>query len=194
MDINTDMINLNYNKEIIIFDDLGLKYATDELYSIVTNNFFPWYFTPRTIIEPEFQPTYNKEEFGEYEFMQHLFVSNYTENSPNMGIAVKMLDMFSEKSGIKFSKIVRAQANFIEEKKMAKPSAPHTDYADPHYVMLVYLNDSDGDTVFYTEDLIETQRVSPKSGRFVVFDGSIIHSATPPVETKNRIVFSSFIC
>ena len=64
---------------------------------------------------------------------------------------------------------------------------PHTDQNFPHWVCLYYINDSDGDTIFFGEDKKEIKRVSPKKGRIAFFDGSIYHAGTPS-ETKSRAV------
>jgi hypothetical protein len=42
--------------------------------------------------------------------------------------------------------------------------------------ILYYLNDAEGDTVFYDESNKIIEKVSPKSGRVVLFDASIEHS------------------
>ena len=67
---------------------------------------------------------------------------------------------------------------------------PHIDTDTPHWVCLYYVNNSDGDTVFYKDDKItEIRRVSPKKGRIAFFDGSIYHASTPS-ETKSRAVIN----
>jgi len=178
---------LNYNKEILVFDDLDLTNVTDELYAIVTTNEFPWYFLPRTVKNPD---PYDKQIFNEYDHLTHVFIIDKTKNSEYMSIPIKMLDVFSEKSGIKFNTILRVQSNLILEKKFNKPSAPHIDCDDKHYVLLIYLNDSDGDTILFNDNMEEIKRITPKRGRFVLFDGSIKHSVIPPINTKHRIVFN----
>ena len=65
---------------------------------------------------------------------------------------------------------------------------PHMDFKSPHWVCLYYVNDSDGDTVFFKNDMkTEIKRVSPKKGRIAFFDGSILHAGTPS-ETNSRAV------
>ena len=59
-------------------------------------------------------------------------------------------------------------------------SAIHTDLTHPHWVCLYYVNDSDGDTVFFDDNNNEIKRVSPKKGRIAFFDGSIRHTASSP--------------
>lgn len=57
---------------------------------------------------------------------------------------------------------------------------PHIDFDVPHTVVLYYLNDSDGDTLLYNKQGQIMKRVSPKKGRALVFDGSILHSGGIP--------------
>jgi len=58
---------------------------------------------------------------------------------------------------------------------------PHVDLNFPHTSLIYYVNDSDGDTVFFQPDYktIYTS-VTPKKGRCVVFNGLIPHSAGIP--------------
>lgn len=54
---------------------------------------------------------------------------------------------------------------------------PHVDYKTPHLVLLYYINTTDGDTVLYQGDKI-IERITPKRGRSVLFDGSIVHASS----------------
>jgi hypothetical protein len=59
----------------------------------------------------------------------------------------------------------------------------HTDFPnmEGYITCIYYVNDSDGDTLFFKPDgKTEIARVTPKKGRFVYFDGSIPHSGHPP--------------
>ena len=70
---------------------------------------------------------------------------------------------------------------------------PHIDFPEPHWVCLYYVNDSDGDTIFYGEDQkTEIKRVSPKKGRIAFFEGSIYHSASVPTKNHRIIVNINF--
>ena len=70
-------------------------------------------------------------------------------------------------------------------------SAIHTDLIDfPHWVCLYYINDSDGDTIFYNDNLEEIKRVSPKKGKIVFFDGSIKHTGSIPKTLRANINFN----
>ena len=70
------------------------------------------------------------------------------------------------------------------------PQAPHRDIEMPHYVCLYYVNDSDGDTIFYDDDQkTEIKRIPPKKGRIAFFDGSIYHCGSKP-KNSTRIVIN----
>jgi len=86
---------------------------------------------------------------------------------------------------------------------------PHVDYNKqfPHISCIIYMNDSDGDTIIFNErsenysteeldkisidDLTIKKRVQPKKGRVVLFDGSLIHTGCSPYNNKNRILLNS---
>ena len=75
------------------------------------------------------------------------------------------------------------------------PQSIHKDY--PHLdivqdVCLYYVNDSDGDTIFYDENETEVKRVTPKKGRVVFFDGSYYHSASSPSKNTRVILNYNF--
>lgn len=55
----------------------------------------------------------------------------------------------------------------------------HVDYQIPHLVLIYYVNTVDGDTLIYENDKI-VERVSPKRGRCLLFDGSLQHTSTSP--------------
>ena len=72
---------------------------------------------------------------------------------------------------------------------------PHVDLQQEHLVALYYVCDSDGDTIIYNErhepaDKVYTvkQRVTPKQGRMVLFDGSLYHTAEQPEHNVRCVV------
>ena len=69
------------------------------------------------------------------------------------------------------------------------PQKPHKDISEPHLVCLYYVNDSDGDTIFFDDNNDEIKRISPKKGRIAFFDGSILHCGTPS-DTRSRAVIN----
>jgi len=67
---------------------------------------------------------------------------------------------------------------------------PHVDLDDKsHTVVLYYVNDSDGDTFFFDENMNIEKRITPKRGKAVMFDGSIFHASSMPSK-KPRITLN----
>ena len=71
---------------------------------------------------------------------------------------------------------------------------PHIDIHDrKHIVALYYVCDSDGDTIIYnerkeSESYTIKQRVTPKQGRMVIFDGWLMHTAEQPLNNTRCVV------
>ena len=78
---------------------------------------------------------------------------------------------------------------------------PHVDMVAPHFVMLYYVCDSDGDTIIYNEktkfddctpdpkmNYTIKNKVSPKQGRVVLFDGRHFHTSEQPNHNLRCIV------
>lgn len=96
--------------------------------------------------------------------------------------------------------VYRIKANLIHRQKSCKNcfNPPHVDFTMEKQglkpvVCLYYVNDSDGDTFFFdnNENLNVIERVTPKSGRMVVFDNDIFHASSPPVKSDARIVINT---
>ena len=74
---------------------------------------------------------------------------------------------------------------------------PHIDLDDNEsfIVALYYVCDSDGDTIIYNERKEQPegqytikQKVTPKKGRIVIFDGCLYHTAEQPVLKNTRCI------
>ena len=78
---------------------------------------------------------------------------------------------------------------------------PHVDLVAPHFVMLYYVRDSDGDTIIYNEktkfdgcapdpkmNYTIKKKVSPKQGRVVLFNGIHFHASEQPNNNLRCIV------
>jgi len=78
---------------------------------------------------------------------------------------------------------------------------PHVDMVAPHFVMLYYVCDSDGDTIIYNEktkfddcgpdpkmNYTIKKKVSPKQGRVVLFNGIHFHTSEQPNHNLRCIV------
>ena len=77
--------------------------------------------------------------------------------------------------------------------KRGKVDTPHIDTNEKHFVMLYYVLDSDGDTIIYNEkqdsdSYTVKERVTPKQGRVVLYDGAFYHTAEQPLNNIRCVV------
>lgn len=75
------------------------------------------------------------------------------------------------------SRVFRSRIRFTLNRHVSLVEDKHVDYNFPHLVLLYYINTTDGDTVLYDGDRI-VERISPKRGRCVLFDGSVVHASS----------------
>ena len=96
--------------------------------------------------------------------------------------------------------ILRARADMVTWSKDDYIHPAHTDFPYPNTASVFYINESDGDTIFYNikpedvpkdKDLKEYDRVSPSPNRLVIFDGDLLHTGCSPTKHKNRILINS---
>jgi hypothetical protein len=75
---------------------------------------------------------------------------------------------------------------------------PHIDYHYPHKTLILYMNDTDGDTYVFNEhytgqDLHSftiQERVNPIENRAVILDGFHYHTASNPLHHDTRVVIN----
>lgn len=82
-------------------------------------------------------------------------------------------------------------------------NVPHIDEEKKHISIILYLSDSDGDTVFFKEraedesekqltELTEIARIKPKFNRCVVSDGHY-HTSSNPFESDFRVILNTVL-
>ena len=151
---------------------------------------FPWFFIKNSAYP------YNKEliEIAPLDYSFYHLALNEGEIQSNYhditkSVAVVLKDLFRE-SDLQNYDIDRLRWGMTTTINKVWKHKPHIDMKENHKVILFYLNDSDGDTYFYDNDLNIIDSVTPKENRAVLFDGSILHSSSKPVEFARRIVLN----
>ena len=86
---------------------------------------------------------------------------------------------------VKFNRLLRNQ-NFT----VNNYNIPHQDVPNAGYTsMIYYVNDSDGDTVFFEDNTI-VNRISPRQGDIVLFPSNLWHASSNPSMNQERIVLN----
>ena len=102
-----------------------------------------------------------------------------------MKLALPRVDVYQGRSFLQFP---------LKNIDISEVDSPHVDIDNfRHFVVLYYVCDSDGDTIIYNEtkesdQYTVKQRVTPKKGRVVIFDGMLMHTAEQPLNNTRCIV------
>lgn len=162
-------------KNIQIFDNIYSKQFISDIENLLLNpnsiQKFPWFFSSN--ITDSTSKNSNPGFFHEFQKNNNISSKYYFKIS-------QILYQFCNHINKDLKEIICSRCFLDLPSPNPGPDLPpHTDLSLPHLVLLYYVNDSEGDTIFFKEDKItEIERVSPKKGRIVVFDGSIPHCGT----------------
>jgi len=192
--------------QFIQCDDLVEPAVADEIERLMVSGGFPWFFYTNVngTVRPEdraghqtviFDESRYEESFG----FSHLLFPTDQPNSPLFHYPKQLLGLFFNRYHIRPHKLLRVKANLLVRSARpsgARPFAPHVDMPVPHWVLIYYVNDSDGDTVILDKTYPDRENasvlhsISPKKGRAILFDGRHYHCGTCPSEHDTRIVFN----
>jgi len=110
---------------------------------------------------------------------------------------IPMLELACETLEVPSARIVQGRSfmQFPLNLQSDEDDTPHIDLeeGERHIVVLYYVKDSDGDTVIYNErtesdTYTVKEKVTPKQGRVVIFDGSQYHTAQQAINSVRCIV------
>ena len=190
------------DKEIYVIDDfIDAEYQKD-IKNILMGDYqyrekdFPWYYTEDVTGagDPDSQ---HRTALG------HDYVVMDDEDNP-IGerisifhyLFLPMLKNVCREMKIKNINVLQGRSflQFPLNLKDRTVDTPHIDLLRrEHLVALYYVCDSDGDTIIYNErEKLGTytikQKVTPKQGRMVLFDGSLYHTAEQPLNNVRCVV------
>lgn len=155
------------------------KLQQDQIEEALLSTYVKWDFYPNTN-----SPHQSTQENDAPQFV-HGFIKNKKVESQYLKIPTDIMAALD----IPAANILRAKANLLMWEPKPTRHPKHIDENDEHCVFVYYVNDSDGDTVIY-QDGEALARVSPKKGRGVMFDGSLMHASTSPTDHRLRLVIN----
>ena len=182
-----DFIDAEYQKDIrnILMGDYQYR-----------KNDFPWYYT-------EDVTGANDPDSQHRTALGHDYVVMDDEDNPTGErisifhyLFLPMLKNVCREMKIKNINVLQGRSflQFPLNLKDRTVDTPHIDLHNrKHLVALYYVCDSDGDTIIYNErEKLGTytikQKVTPKQGRIVLFDGSLYHTAEQPLNNVRCVV------
>ena len=187
--------------EILVIDDFIDKDYQEDIKNILLAReewgefLFPWHYVDDVTAGLDDE---NQGRPG----LSHVYVEYNDDGSSDLvssfhDLFIPMLELACGTLEIPTAKILQGRSfmQFPLNLKSDEVDTPHIDLDEGHrhIVVLYYVKDSDGDTVIFnqrTESNIYTvkQKVTPKQGRVVIFDGGQYHTAEQAVNSVRCIV------
>lgn len=160
----------------------------------------PFFLNPAEITSDINTPGYViGDMFSDYPFL----VSGNNSNSPEgpiLKISYSILSKLNIFNILGPVRVVRSKSNLTSRTTELRLSWPHVDNDEKHFVVIYYVNDSDGDTVIYNQkysgkvynqsELTVFKTINPKAGSIVIFDGSMYHTNYAPQKNNFRCVIN----
>jgi hypothetical protein len=161
---------------------------------IVTGN-LPLYYNEATCIYGS--PGTTDKFVNTKEMMQftHTFIRDHERTSDFLNLIEPINFHFMAKTGVGCNMRLKAiKLNFnpqTNEYNSEQHFTPHIDMAGEEGITAIYyVNDADGDTLFFDKEGNVTQKISPKKGTMVYFDNKVWHAGQPPKSSKFRSIIN----
>jgi hypothetical protein len=184
--------NLIDGKNFLILDDLLTVEEVKNIQKTFMSLEFPWYSSENdATVNPLEYNKHSDENTYEYFQMCHHFVidgeitSEWTKDIyPIISKIEKHINHH-----LKFRRIKVNLQSKVENRKLY--NCPHRDDNSEHYVILYYVNESDGKTYIFKNHerpwIIE-KIIDSKPGRCVIFNGAKYHAGSHPSEGRRMVI------
>jgi len=161
---------------------------------------FPWYYGSTAYASEE------NNSLHDYSYSHLVLSDGKAHNQVGEILAITLFNL-SDVIQQDIKTILRIRIGSIPVTPEPIIHTPHVDLEFSHKTALLYLNDADGDTIFYNLKYPWTEQLSthdyylknkknvkieevvkPEKNKFVWFDGFHYHSSTSPTKVDRRIV------
>ena len=186
---------------ILVIDDFIDKEYQEDIKNVLLgaeewdNLVFPWYYID------DVTAAFEEDNQGR-PGLSHVYVEYNDDETSDIisdfhDLFIPLLELACETLEVPSAKIVQGRSflQFPLNLESEDDDTPHIDLDEGkrHIVVLYYVVSSDGDTVIYnerTESDVYTvkQKVTPKQGRVVIFDGGQYHTAQQAINSVRCIV------
>lgn len=188
------------------------EYFVDKFNNHIFRNEIPFSFSP-SAVDTDYQ----------FSFLSHPILGR-DDNNPRYPImhshlyvlTLQFLTLLANDYQIDFNGVGRSNLNIVYPTNKPTPQCNfHVDHPYTHLSVLLYLNDTDGDTLLsdqFFNSLYDTpfrnncnlndniedddkvtilERVSPKKGRILIFNGENYHTSMCPTEKERAVLVST---
>ena len=167
-----------------VFDNFVDHYYFKEILACLTSADFEWFYKDNIT---------NKKTSGNYGFVHPLFIDKQWSPYSRYAGFLKPL-ILKIQSFLNAQRIIRARFDMVTKKTDNEHILePHQDYRYSNFATILYINETDGDTILYKDKTCETEiaRISPKPNSLLVFQGDEWHTGCLPIKYNRRILLNS---
>jgi hypothetical protein len=186
--------------DVIVLDDVLPEQYQNKIRDELLSEYINWHFMKDI--------AFNQKDIKDFQLSKSIpaFAHKFYDRSvgvisPGYGLVLPVVYFACEKIDYKINEIINVRSFLSMPVQGSTHDHVHVDRPEPHTVVLYYVDDSDGDTIFFNEtykDISEDnakfekltirKTVTPKKGRAVIFDGSFYHTATRPTNGSRLII------
>jgi len=191
-------------KDVIIIDQAVPTGVQDLIESIAAGDKINWYRQKRATYPEGARRIFpvTPDSLDAQQFTHTI----YEDNQPVSNVFSAVLPVLTA-IPYTIKQMIRIKMNlgiYVQTDNPNVHGMPHVDFTEikePLVSAIYYINDSTGDTVIFDQrygqsgPLTVKTRVTPKKGRLVVFDGSLLHAGNTPRTSAPRINinFNAFV-
>lgn len=184
------------------YEDIIPKTSQKRLYDLIDSSTFSWYITKNSSYSPDISVPDFWNNIPTIGYVKTIYAYGEIYTPEMMPWCLQILDTVLDKEGIEMKELLRIQINLLYQNVDKNYNenhwtSAHTDQDFEHNVLLYYVNDSDGDTWLFNEKrgdefdkFTVKNRIQPKQGSCILFDGKYFHSASNPINSNKRIAIN----
>ncbi len=181
---------------MILYENMLPEEVANKIEETLLGTFFAWYYTPFTAYGQQFKTSLTQDT---PQFTHGFYAGGIVNSYYHDQFVLPIIELLPKEYSM--DNLIRAKANLINRNQGYPENfhnVPHADQADKDTTSLIYyVNESDGDTLFFEEmpeDFKGTvtigQRFSPKRNSGVMFNSRRLHTSVPPRKTNARVVIN----
>lgn len=164
-----------------IIDNVMPEVMQDQLHDMCTQPDFMWSFLLDATYDKREEAIVGAMNKPRYPSFSHIAIKDYAPRTQVAALMSSHMLCMTDKAGLDPTTLFRARLGlYLPIRDAPLHNNIHVDLKVPHTVILYYVNDADGDTFFFDRNREVVERITPKKGTMVVFDGTTLHASSMP--------------
>lgn len=173
---------------IKVFDSID-ESSSNTIESVLFSGTFSWFYNPGSILEDDLIIKH-KNILDTLQFTHAILTENGKVNSGHYDLINNLFNIFVSEP-VNFFRI---KCNLLLQNNKTKKvnhQIPHIDNInDEYYSLIYYVNDTDGDTLFFDKNLNVVKKITPQKGKAILFKSNTLHAACNPINSYKRSVIN----